>query len=101
MQEPPKNPHDIVQAHFRPLKLNNAADAGLQCRIWSKNRLETLKVRSHRIAPRQLIPPVRENAQNPHGNKEKGVFVRKNAKYSHRRGDKGTLVLKNAHNSHG
>ena len=101
MRENDLNPHDIVQAHFRPLKLKNAADAGLQCRIWSKNRLETPKVLSPRIAPRQLIPPVRENVQIPHGSEEKGTFVRKNAQNSHRRGMKVTLVRENVQKSHG
>ena len=64
---------DIVQAHFRPLKLKNAADAGLQCRIWSKNRLETPKVLSPRIAPLYTIPHVRENAKNSYGEEKRQV----------------------------
>lgn len=98
MRENDLNPHDIVQAHYRSLKLKNAADAGSQCRIWSKNRLETPKVRSHRIAPHQLTPPVQENGQNPHGSEEKGAFVCKNAQNSHRHGHKGTLVRENVEN---
>ena len=40
---------DSYQAHFRPRGHKNAADAGLQCRIWSKNGREMPKVRLHGI----------------------------------------------------
>ena len=81
MRENDLNPHDIVQAHYRSLKLKNAADAGSQCRIWSKNRLETPKVRSHRIAPHQPLPsPCEKMYKNLTGEEKKTNPCRKQPK---------------------
>ena len=46
---------DSYQAHFWPLGHKNAADAGLQCRIWSKNGREMPKVRLHGIGTLCLL----------------------------------------------